>query len=80
MYNWGMLNEKYDPRQGSNGETSCLTYSVREASKIMGPSESTVRRMVRDKQLRCVRFRGRIRIPKSVVDDFLRGITGKEAA
>jgi excisionase family DNA binding protein len=80
MYNWGMDIKFNTCRQGSNDELSCLTYSVREASKIMGPSESTVRRMVRDDQLHCVRFRGRIRIPKSVVDDFLRGITGKEAA
>jgi excisionase family DNA binding protein len=67
-------------RRGSNGETSCLTYSVLEASSVMGSSESTVRRMIRDEQLFAVRFRGRIRIPKSVVDDFLRGITVKEAA
>jgi hypothetical protein len=72
--------EENTSRQGSNDELSCLTYSVREASKIMGPSESTLRRMIRDGELRHVRFRGRIRIPKSVVEDFLRGITGKEAA
>lgn len=69
-----------NPRQGSNGETSCLTCSVREASKILGVSESTVRRMIKDEELRPLRIRGRIRIAQSVLNDFLRGNTGKEAA
>ena len=75
-----MLNNKHDPRQVSSGETSCLTYSVREASKILGVSESTVRRMIKDEELRSVRIRGLIRISLNVLNDFLRGNAGKEAA
>ncbi|MBM4006148.1 MAG: helix-turn-helix domain-containing protein [Planctomycetes bacterium] len=80
LYIFGMLNFKKTPRQGSNGETSCLTYSVREADHILKVSESTIRRMIRAGQIRVVRFRGVIRIPKSAIEDFLRGIVGKEAA
>lgn len=75
-----MFNSNNTSRQGSNGETSCLTCSVREASKILGVSESTVRRMIKDEELRPLRIRGRIRIAQSVLNDFLRGNTGKEAA
>jgi len=80
LYIGGMRNENNTYRQGSNGETSCLTCSVREASKILGVSESTVRRMIRDEELRGLRFRGRIRLSLSLLNDFLRGNTGKEAA
>ena len=80
MYNWGMENYTEAFRQGPNDETSCLTYSVRELSGILDVSESTLRRMIRDGEFRCVRFRKRIRIPKSGLDDFLRGNAGKEAA
>lgn len=75
-----MKSDDYTSRQGSNGETSCLTCSVREASKILGVSDSTVRRMIKDQELRPLRIRGRIRIALSVLNDFLRGNTGKEAA
>ncbi len=75
-----MNNDDYSPRQGPIGETSCLTCSVREASEILGVSESTVRRMIKDQELRPLRIRGRIRIALSVLNDFLRGNTGKEAA
>jgi excisionase family DNA binding protein len=80
MYNDGMSIKVNTSRQGSNDELSCLTCSVREASKILGVSESTVRRMIKDEQLRPLRIRGRTRIALSVLNEFLRGNAGKEAA
>jgi excisionase family DNA binding protein len=75
-----MIKFNYTHRQGLIDEISCLTYNVREASKILGVSESTVHRMIRDKELEGLPIRGRKCIAKSVLHDFLRGNTGKEAA
>jgi excisionase family DNA binding protein len=46
--------------------------SVRETAAILRVSEKTVRRRIRDGQLRTVRIAGLLRIEPAVLEDFIR--------
>ena len=50
-----------------------MAYTVHEASKVLGTSESAVRAMVQRKQIPVTRIGRRVFILKSDIEQFLRG-------
>jgi excisionase family DNA binding protein len=50
-----------------------VVYTIEEASKILKVSSATIRRMIDDGDIKVIRVRGQIRIPKEEIDRILRG-------
>ena len=50
---------------------AALALGVRDAAVLLSVSEDTIRRMIEDDELRAVRLRGRIVIPRSEIDALL---------
>jgi len=50
-----------------------MAYTVHEASRVLGTSESAVRAMVQRKQIPVTRIGRRVFILRSEIDQFLRG-------
>jgi excisionase family DNA binding protein len=48
-------------------------YTVSEAATLLKVSIATIRRMIDDGQLRAIKVRGQLRIPKEEIDRILRG-------
>ena len=51
--------------------TDQLAYTIGQAAESMGISESTVRRMIDDREIPVVRLRGNVRIPVSALTTWL---------
>lgn len=51
--------------------TDQLAYTIGQAAESMGISESTVRRMIEDREIPVVRLRGNVRIPVSALTTWL---------
>ena len=51
--------------------TDQLAYTIGQAAESMGISESTVRRMIEDREIPVVRLRGNVRIPVSALATWL---------
>lgn len=61
-----------DPEMGKPlTERAALALGVRDAAVLLSVSEDTIRRMIEDDELRVVRLRGRIVIPRSEIDALL---------
>jgi excisionase family DNA binding protein len=50
-----------------------VVYTIEEAAKILKVSSATIRRMIDDGDIKVIRVRGQIRIPKDEIDRILRG-------
>lgn len=50
-----------------------VVYTIDEAAKILKVSTATIRRMIEDGEIRAIRVRGQLRIPKEEIDRILRG-------
>lgn len=53
-------------------------YTVREAAERLGVSDKTVYRMAQQRQIPCLRLRGRILIPRPVIEALLMGPAPRE--
>lgn len=51
--------------------TERVMYSISEVARLLGISDETIRRMIKDKQLDAVKVRGQWRIRKESVDKYL---------
>lgn len=50
-----------------------VVYTIEEAAKILKVSGATIRRMIDDGDIKAIRVRGQLRIPKEEIDRILRG-------
>lgn len=50
-----------------------VVYTIAEAAKILKVSEATIRRMIDAGEMKAIRVRGQLRIPKEEIDRILRG-------
>lgn len=50
---------------------AALAVTVRDAAKLLSISEDTIRRMIDAEELRAVRLRGRVVIPRTELDALL---------